>query len=220
MKSTVSRFIHQFIFCNLNLKCNVRRRVIKKSIFFYLIYILFLSSNLFSQNCQIIRDDSTGITTRIFEDDSKVRYYTHELLFKIDTLQRNDSTYINNLTNFLDSNNSRIAFFNPDNPPLNTSNGTGIIILNDTMDSFENLTIFYQSGLFMYIGISQVGELNDIFFNPSDSKFNEQWYIKQSSNKDIDAEKAWTITKGDSSKVRIYVIDFRRWWCLQKVCNQ
>jgi hypothetical protein len=87
---------------------------------------------------------------------------------------------------------SRIAFFNPDNPPLNTSNGTGIITLNDTMDAYEYLTIFYQTGLFLYLGISQVGELNDAFFNPNDPKFNEQWYLKQTSNRDIDAEKAWT----------------------------
>ena len=80
---------------------------------------------------------------------------------------------------------SRIAFFNPDNPPLNTSNGTGIITLNDTMDAYEYLTIFYQTGLFLYLGISQVGELNDIFFNPNDPRFNEQWYLKQSSKKDI-----------------------------------
>ena len=157
----------------------------RKQTFFNLIFVFLLYSNLFSQECQIFRDDSTGITTRIFEDGSKLRYYTHELLFKLDTLLRNDSFYINNVNNYLNSMSSRIAFFNPDNPPLNTSNGTGIITLNDTMDAYEYLTIFYQTGLFLYLGISQVGELNDIFFNPNDPRFNEQWYLKQSSKKDI-----------------------------------
>ena len=75
------------------------------------------------------------------------------------------------------------------------------------MDAFEYIDIFIQSGLFINVELNHAGELNDIFFNPNDPRFNEQWYLKQSSNKDIDAEKAWTITKGDSSKVRIYVID-------------
>ncbi|MBK6504324.1 MAG: hypothetical protein IPG02_01305 [Ignavibacteria bacterium] len=86
--------------------------------------------------------------------------------------------------------------FNPDNPPLNASNGTGIILLYDTMDAFEYIDIFIQSGLFINVELNHAGELNDIFFNPNDPRFNEQWYLKQTSNRDIDAEKAWTNFSG------------------------
>ena len=179
----------------------------RKQIFVNLILVFLLSSNLFSQECQIIRDDSNGVTTRIFEDDSKLRYFTHELLVRLDTLRRDDPEYMQQVNNFIISLNCIIIRVYEDTPPLNTLKGYVYLGLADTMDAFNYIEIFTQSGLFLDVGLNAAGKLNDIFFNPNDPKFNEQWYLKQTSNRDIDAEKAWTITKGDSSKVRVYVID-------------
>ena len=64
-----------------------------KIIFVMLFINLFLSSKLFSQNFQVFKDDSTGVTTRIFEDDFQLRYFTHELDVRLDTIRRNNPEY-------------------------------------------------------------------------------------------------------------------------------
>lgn len=165
---------------------------------------LFLSSKLFSQNFQVFKDDSTGVTTRIFEDDFQLRYFTHELDVRLDTIRRNNPEYMQQVNNFIDSLNFTIIKIHEDTPPLNALKGYMYLGLADTMDAFNYIEIFKQSGLFLDVELNGAGELNDIFFNPNDPKFNEQWYQKQSSNKDINAAKAWTITRSDSSKVRIF----------------
>jgi hypothetical protein len=156
----------------------------RKQIFVNLILVFLLSSNLFSQECQIIRDDSNGVTTRIFEDDSKLRYFTHELLVRLDTLRRDDPEYMQQVNNFIISLNCIIIRVYEDTPPLNTLKGYVYLGFADTIDAFDYIEIFTQTGLFLDVGLNAAGKLNDIFFNPNDPKFNEQWYLKQSNNKD------------------------------------
>jgi hypothetical protein len=149
----------------------------RKQIFVNLIFVFLLSSNLFSQECQIIRDDSNGVTTRIFEDDSRLKYFTHELLVRLDTLRRDDPEYMQQVNNFIISLNCKIIRVYEDTPPLNTLKGYVYLGLADSMDAFNYIEIFTQSGLFLDVGLNAAGKLNDIFFKPNDPKFNEQWYL-------------------------------------------
>lgn len=138
-----------------------------------LILVSLLYSNLFSQEFQVFRDDTTGVTTRIFEDGSKVSYFTHEMLVRLDTLRRQDSEYMLLVNSFITSLNCVIIRVYEDTPPLNTLSGYLYIGLADTMDAYNYLEVFVRSGLFLDVSLNGAGKLNDNFFNTNDSRFNE-----------------------------------------------
>lgn len=138
-----------------------------------LILVSLLYSNLFSQEFQVFRDDTTGVTTRIFEDGSKVSYFTHEMLVRLDTLRRQDSEYMLLVNSFITSLNCVIIRVYEDTPPLNTLSGYLYIGLADTMDAYNYLKVFVRSGLFLDVSLNGAGKLNDNFFNTNDSRFNE-----------------------------------------------
>ena len=139
-----------------------------------LILVFLLYSNLFSQEFQVFRDDTTGVTTRIFEDGSKVSYFTHEMLVRLDTLRRQDSEYMLLVNSFITSLNCVTMRVYEDTPQLNTLSGYLWIGLADTMDAYNNLEVFVRSGLFLDVSLNGAGKLNDNFFNTNDPNFSRQ----------------------------------------------
>lgn len=84
---------------------------------------------------------------------------------------------------------------------------------SDQADALNLLEVFEESNLFEHVRpyclISPVGSGFPI---PNDPRFYQQWYLRDSIiggnfSHDLDAEKAWLITKGESSDVRIFIVD-------------
>ena len=139
-----------------------------------LILVFLLYSNLFSQEFQVFRDDTTGVFFCFFEDGSKVSYFTHEMLVRLDTLRRQDSEYMLLVNSFITSLNCVTMRVYEDTPQLNTLSGYLWIGLADTMDAYNNLEVFVRSGLFLDVSLNGAGKLNDNFFNTNDPNFSRQ----------------------------------------------
>jgi hypothetical protein len=166
--------------------------------------LLFSLQTIFSQT---VTTDSNRVTTRVYNDSTRIMYFKNRLLVRVDTTLRDNQSYIDDVYAFIASQNMTVLYVYEDTPPLNALQGFYELVINDTAkDAYNCIQTFIDSKLFLDVEVSQVGKLLNEYLDPYDTDFKKKWYCKQSSNKDIDAEKAWVITKGDETKVRIYVL--------------
>lgn len=177
----------------------------KKLIFVILVLLaLTQSEKLFSQWDQ-------PLDSGYYNDDGNVRmieYFKHYIEGRLDTNMLNDTAYIQQVRQFVCSKGAFIKKIYYDAPL-----GGIDIILPDSLDALDMIIVFMQSGLFLKIYPvspmrlnSNPGDPNDPYYNYNSSNPNYQWYL-QNGTGGIKAPRALWITKGNGSKVRIYIID-------------
>ncbi|MBN8569999.1 MAG: S8 family peptidase [Ignavibacteria bacterium] len=199
-----------------------------KKIFFFL--IMFCGSiPLFAQNFEATLDNDP--TTIVLEgENANVKKYL--LYAYCDTVQFLDTNHMSKLIDQLESINCKIfrVYLNDwmdhslinfyinkgiETKFLGTTSVPGAIVVR--ISDEQNIEDAYNSiidGTYIigvdYYPILRSNSISTEPSNPADPNdlyFTQQWNLKQSSDKDIDADKAWWITKGDNTKVAIFIID-------------
>ncbi len=206
----------------------------KKLIFIIsVLCFLFSINKCFSQPFDCSKDDERStFTEENYGVTQTYEYGKHWLSIWMDTSKLSDTNYFQSVIDFIQSQNSHITevyfdttirniasdFFARKGFAINiepfdyTSVGSLNVRLSDTMDANTYINIFSSTNLFRSINLWWIARAQSYPLEPNDFYWSNQWYLKQSRsnsspNHDIDANKAWWVTMGDASKVRIYIFD-------------
>lgn len=169
-------------------------------IFFF--SIIFISKTSFCQPFDCSKDDE--ISTIYGEEygiNVQYEYATHWLSPMLDSSSLNDTVYLQNVIDFIQSRHSLIKVISLDTVYRRTafeffeSKGLAIEIipadysyvgfmdvrLNDTMDAIMEINIFSNAGLFRYVDYHPVSHVQNYPLEPTDPywQLENQWYFKQ-----------------------------------------
>ena len=177
-----------------------------KKLIFIISVLLALTQNekLFSQSDQLLDSGYYDLDSNV----QMIEYFKHEIEGKLDTNRLSDTAYVQAISQFVCSKGAIIKkiYYEPEIAGID-------ILLPDSLDALDMIDVFMQTGLFVRVYPviplrlkSNPGDPNDFYYTYNSSNPNYQWYLHNGTG-GIKAPRAWWITKGNGSKVRIYIID-------------
>ncbi|MBK8553905.1 MAG: hypothetical protein IPL53_23815 [Ignavibacteria bacterium] len=184
----------------------------KKQLIIFNFLILLLAVNLKSYS-QI----SEGIY-----NNEHIKYYTNKLILAYKTDSVNHSSYIDRANEFIFTHGASIdSLYSAGRYSV-----VEITLLSFNSDALNYIDVFINSSVFQFVSFNGVIEPDGFDFDlPNDSLFRDQWYLRQERdsgdpNHDLDADKAWTITKGNYNRAIIFNVDFSRRCCCSKKLHE
>lgn len=175
----------------------------KKLIYLFL-FISFFTIQYQNSSAQASLETKSGIY-----NGTNVEYYKKKLKVYLNPDSINDQSYLQTMQNFV---NSKGGIIDSIYTFLGLTMGA-IQFPSQQADALDLIDDFEQSNLFQYVYLYYLIKPEGSGFPiPNDPRFYQQWYLKKAItggdfNHDLDAEKAWVITKGDNTNVRIYIVD-------------
>lgn len=176
----------------------------KKPIKFF--FTFFFSTLFFLSIVYCASAQNDQIRTGMYEGEF-VEYYKNKLTLYLERSNATNTQYLQQVNDFIIQHGAMLDSISH----ISIWYIAEIQFIDTVSDAINIIDDFKESELFEYVYLTGVIRLND-FFDPNDPRFPNQWYLKQDRegtelNHDVDANKAWIITKGDNTKVRIYIVD-------------